>query len=112
MDKSSSRSYASQLRLLADWLDAREEFPVNGNASIFLHYYEKDSFLSAVRATKPGAKEITASSAYAEIKFFPANPPNGLMVQLSAPRDSVCTKIQEAVWDCEPLLSPTEVAGL
>lgn len=101
----SSREYANKLRELADWLDKRPEFPMNDGERPFVHlnYYDREGFTAAVRATKPGKKELTNGS-YPEVKFRPSLP-NDTYLEIAIARDKVCRKVQEVKWECEPILS-------
>ena len=37
---------------------------------------------------------------------------HGAKITMAIPRDKVCRKVQEAKWECEPLLTPEEEAAL
>lgn len=101
-----SRDYATKLRVLADWLDQRTEFQMGDSERLFvaLNYYDRESFTAAVKATKPGTKEVTNGS-YPEVKFRPSLPDSDTYFVISIARDKVCRKVQEAKWECEPILS-------
>lgn len=101
-----SRDYATKLRELADWLDQRQEFPMGDGERPFvaLNYFDRESFTAAVRATKPGTKEIT-NGGYPQVKFRPSLPDSDTYFVISIARDKVCRKVQDVKWECEPILS-------
>jgi hypothetical protein len=106
-----SREYAQKLRELADYLDARNEFETGTKPYMFVHASTKREFLDAVLALKPGTKEVTTGS-YPQIKFRPTIKPEGVEIILDAPRDVACVKVQDEVWECEPLLRPEDEAAV
>ena len=111
-----SRDYAKKLRELADFLDNRPEFPLPDYSDLHyrsrgietLRYYsEKAPFLAAVKAVGTVTKCADGSD-------FMLVAANGLL-QLCASRESVCRLVkpaQEAVYECEPLLSQAEEAAI
>lgn len=103
-----SHEYAKRQKEIAEFLLSRPEFDVNGAGPLeFFSYYDKEKFLAAVRAVGSGAKNLDASST--EVRFIPTGFPE---VHISVPRNLVCRKVQEAVYECEPFLSADEVASL
>lgn len=99
-----TREYATGLRNLADFLDSRPEFNLPSKPKAFGYYFDKDEFVSAVKALGAGLKEVDGTD-------FVFNANNGV-VKVSIRRDKICRKVQEAVWDCEPLFTPEEVEAL
>jgi len=106
-----SREYANKLRELADWLDGRPEFKTDSEPIFYMRYFDKKEFLAAVVALKPGTKKYTEGS-YPEVEFIPDSAPKNAYVKIAAPRHVACRKVQEAKWECEPLLSPSEDAEI
>ena len=111
-----TRDYAKALRELADFLDSRPEFTLPYYSYLhyrergienFRYYSEKKPFLAAVKAI--GA--VKKSADQSEFTLVAA----GGLLQLSASRTSVCRLVkpaQEAVYECEPLLSQAEEAEI
>jgi hypothetical protein len=107
-----SREMAARLREIADWLDLRDRFKVEygGYLSAYdgklsLSFSEKDSFVEAVKALGDSEKQYTTgkfSKLVVSAKWAP--------VELSIPRDKVCTK--KVIYDCEPIFSAEEVEAL
>jgi hypothetical protein len=100
-----SHEYAQRLQQLGDFLLSRPEFDAGGSPHIFLSFYNKDKFLPAVKALGAGTKEFTTGS-WPEVVFKPTGADE---IKVSVPRDKVCHKVQDAVWECEPLLSAGEI---
>lgn len=104
----SSHVYAEQLKTLAEFLLSKPEFEVNSNKAYFFDtYYNRDSFIKAVKALGSGTKNFTDT--YLE---YLVKSPNGTHIRIEAPRDRVCTLVTPAVYDCIPLLSEEEVEAL
>lgn len=103
-----SHEYAQRLKEIADFLLSRPAF-ATANAPMALQmYYDKDKFMAAALSLGSGKKKFTDGQ-WAEVKFCPDGYPE---IMLSIPRDKVCRKIQDVVWDCEPFLSAAEEASL
>ena len=98
-----SHTYAAKLKDLAEFLLSKPEFKVGTRPYFFSYQYTKEDFILAVRSLGAGTKEFTDT----QIKFKPTDMPVGGYVE--APRDKVCTLVKAAVWDCEPLLSASEL---
>ena len=98
-----SHAYAAKLKELAEFLLSKPEFETGSQPYFFSNHYNKEGFVSAVKALGAGTKEFTGT----EIRFRPTESPVSGWV--SAPRDKVCTLVKAAVWDCEPLLSASEL---
>ena len=100
-----SHELAQELHKQADYLLGRPEFPIAGSATKFLCYWDKVSFLAAVRALEPCTKEYKGDDLDITITNCPS-------IKLSIPRNNVCKLVTPAVYDCEPLLSPEEEQSL
>lgn len=115
MEKS-SRTLAANLRKLADWLDAKPEFPVTSDTASngYQNFHtDKESFLKAVRSLGAG-KKVNGLIGKSELRFE-AQAPDGTAFAVEVFRSAVCKLVkpaQEAVYSCEPLLSPEEDAVL
>lgn len=110
-----SHEYAKALRQVADWFDARPEFETGEEAPWMLfRIHDKQKFLTAVRATKPGKKVIEDTRIAPDIIFTPdpSALPKGTRLSIRATRDLVCRKIQGEKWACEALLSTEEESEL
>lgn len=104
-----SHEYAVNLRRLADFLDSRPDFETaTEKVYMFVSFYEKEPLVAAVKALGSGTKEFSGDFLY----FHPAINDGKLMVRAEAPRNKVCRLVREAEYDCEPLLSPTEISTL
>jgi hypothetical protein len=112
MEKS-SRVFAANLRKLAEWLDSKPEFPVTNEkaSNWYMNFHEdKESFLQAVRAIGAGRKE-DGQLGKSELRFV-ATTPTGTEFAVEVYRSSLCRLVrpaQEAVYECEPLLSQAEM---
>ena len=94
-----SHDLAKKLRETADTLESRPDVDL-GNSRFQVSFYgEKEKFLNAVRALKPGAKKMDESYVNFE--------PKGTILNLYINRDSICRRITPQ-YECEPLLSPSE----
>lgn len=101
-----SHDYARRMQQIAEFLLSRPEFDTTTSVHMFFPIYDKDKFLGAVHAMGSGSKEFTTGS-YPEVVYSPAAAPE---IRVSIARDKVCRKVQDAVWECEPLLSAEEIA--
>jgi hypothetical protein len=111
-----SHEYANKLKALAEWLLSKPEVDAHTDhvRESFWYWSAKEPFLAAVRALKPGRKEYgegTNADALA-LKFYPAGVPEGVDFYLRINRSAMCRLIQEAKYECEPLLSPEEEAQI
>ena len=104
-----SYEYAAKLANLAEFLNDRPEFELPGYTTEFhehlTYFNDKERFLKAVHALGSGTKAIVDDN----VNFRPSVD-EGIVFQLSINRDRVCRKVQDAVWECEPLLSTEEEA--
>ena len=101
-----SHEYAGELLKIVNYLtDGRPEFEVDFPPTVRFHFWsEKEKFVAAVKALGSGTKEVSGSDFYFRVK--------GASIAVQANRDSVCKKIQEAKWECEPLFTPEEVQAM
>lgn len=106
-----SRELADRFRQLADALDRRETYNIDGGATVstdgklYLHFYDKAQFVIAVKGLGSAEKRYT-SEPYSELQVSSKWAPIVLYIS----RDKVCTK--KVTYDCEPLFSPEEVSAL
>ena len=97
-----SHDYARRLQEQATFLLSRPEFETDSTPHGFFWFCsDKEKFLAAVKAVGAGKKKFTDD----EVRFSPVDYPD---ITIYANRNSVCKKVQEAVWECEPLLSAAE----
>lgn len=104
---STSHEWAKKLRETADVLESRPECEMAGEARVLVSFYgnsNKEAFIAAVRALKPGIKKIDQEY----VNFYPS----GTILNLYINRDAVCRKVQDVKYECEPLLSPQEDADM
>ena len=104
-----SHEYAEKLKAAAEFLLARENVQIEKDREqpyIPLFYWNKESFIAAVRAVGPGVKKWTDD----ELRFTP-NGPCGIFT-LIVQRHTVCRLVRPAEYDCEPILSEEEAATL
>lgn len=104
-----SHDYAKFLREQADFLESRPAFNLpseDRTTMTFLHYYEKEPFIAAVKAVGAGKKEFTEN----EVTFRVER--TWGLVELHAPRRTVCRLVRAAEYDCDPFLTPAEEAVL
>ena len=103
-----SHAYAKAIIQAAEFILSQPEFDTeSGTPGLCLGWYwSKESFLAVVRALGAGKKEYSDSDLRYTVDTHGAN------IWLTIPRDKVCRKVQEAKWECEPLLSPEEEATL
>jgi hypothetical protein len=101
-----SHEYARELQKTVEHLLGRPEVQFEDYASPhqYISFWDKDKFVAAARAMGAGKKEFRDS----DLHFVP----DGRCLVLSIGRDKVCRKIQDAKWECEPILSDTEVEQL
>lgn len=105
-----SHEYADRMIALAEFLKNRPEFkiPIRDPYAHFDYFSDKQNFLDAVRAVGAGRKAFKKYGKDIEdIQFHPATP-KGTEIVISASRSTVCRKVQEEKWECDPLLSPEE----
>lgn len=98
-----SHEYAHKLQELAQFLLDRPEFNVGDYSAPYLYIHadnKKEMFLDAVRALKPGTKKYAVDN----IEFTPTRGPKDVTIRVEAYRSTVCRKIRDAEYECEPLL--------
>ena len=103
-----SHEYAKQVIQAAEFILSRPEFEAETTSTtLYLGcFWDKALFLAAVRALGTGKKEYSGT----ELRY--AVEDHGAKMTMTIPRDKVCRKVQEAKWECEPLLTPEEEAAL
>lgn len=105
---------ATELRKLADVLDAHGETNVGKPDLRFWAGSDKEQFLAAVSVLpRPLAKRYTGTGEYDS--FYVEHKTPALIVAAQAYRTTVCrlvTPAQPAVFECEPLLAAEEEEGL
>jgi hypothetical protein len=100
-----SHEYAQKLKETAEYLLSKPEFKVSYTTIYFGHYWDKDEFLTAVRALGAGTKKYSD----ADLTFSPASPSP---IYLSINRSTVCKLVRQAEYECELLLSQEEEAEI
>ncbi len=108
-----TQEVAQMLRNFAAFLEDRPDFRVEGDLSLmpgknpyfFCKYYDKNTFVEAVKALGDCTKTYTDGD-YSDLRVTAKNFP----IQLSISRDRVCKK--EVKYICEPLFSTEEVESL
>jgi hypothetical protein len=104
-----SHEYAKKLQEIAQFLLDKPEFETHSDPKIHLFFWSnKEEFLTAVRCVGAGRKEWGKS----DLDFIPAGLPADAKLILNISRSSVCRKIQDEKWECEPLLSSDEEAQM
>lgn len=100
-----SHEYANGLAEIAEFLLSKPAFDTrHSTPKPYLYFWtEKEKFLEAVRALGAGTKEYKTDEL-----FFHA----GDFVTLVVQRSAVCRKVQEEKWECEPLLSDSELQSI
>jgi hypothetical protein len=100
-----SHEYAEKMKEVANTLLGRPAFDT-GREQIteVFWFWDKDEFLAAAKAIGAGRKEVSGT----EFHFYMTSPENS-KVGITIARDKVCTKIQEEVWECQPMLTQKEV---
>lgn len=103
-----SHEYAEKLREVAATLESRPAFDT-GRESVIetFWFWGKEEFLEAAKAIGSGRKEVSGS----DFHFWMTSPEN-TKVGITISRDKVCVKIQEEVWECQPLLTQAEVDAI
>ena len=101
-----SHEYAKELQKTVDHLLSRQEVEFESYAQpfLFVSFYDKEKFVSAVRAMGSGEKKFET----VDLRFEP----NDTCLIMSIGKDKVCRKVQEAKWECDPLFSDEEIAQL
>jgi hypothetical protein len=99
-----SHEYAQIVKATAEHMLSRPEVEVDSVPRLYISFWSKEKFVSVVKAMGAGKKEFKSD----DLTFIP----DGTCLQISAPRNLVCRKIQEAKYVCEPLLTERELADL
>jgi hypothetical protein len=102
-----SHEYAGKLREAAAFLESRPVFALYSDrvGDVYLPYYDKEVFVAAARAL--GTLDKTIDECHYTV--VPVACP---MLHVFAPRSTVCRKVQDVKYECEPLLSDDEAAAL
>lgn len=105
---STSHDWARDLQRTAEFLLSKPEVDLSGDIPRSRARYwggeDKVNFLKFVRAAVPGRKVIGEYS----VEFRPT----GANLEIAISRETVCRKVQDVKYECEPLLSPEEDAEL
>jgi hypothetical protein len=100
---------AEELRKFADCLDVEPEVAISC-VHMYQYYFTKDVFLTMAKLLpRPLVKNYTGES------FTLSYKSEALDIDISVPRDKVCTLVkdaQPAVYNCEPLLLADEMEKL
>ena len=103
-----SHEYAGYLKELAEFLLSKPNFKTDlEKAYLFIHVYKREELVAAVKALGAGTKEFKNDDFH-----FKATTSEHLFVRVDAPRNIVCRMVKPAEYDCEPILTPDEVAAL
>jgi hypothetical protein len=100
-----SHEYAEELKKTVEHLLARPDVEFESGPFLYVSFWEKEKFIAATRAMGSGKKEFSSTD---DLHFMPV----GTCLTMSIGRDTVCRKIQDVKWECEPLLSEEEVAAV
>ena len=104
-----SHAYAKALQEAAEYLLSKPDF-MTGTSGPYIYlgtYYSKEKFLQAVHSLGNMEKEYTDT--LLKVKHVL---PQGAQVYTEIARDKVCRLVQEAKWECEPLMTPEEEASI
>ena len=104
-----SHEYAEKLKAAAEFLLSRQDAeitPSDRSPFIPVSFYDKESFIAAVRAFGSGTKEWKSD----ELVFTPNGPCE--IFHLYIQRSTVCRLVRPAEYDCDAILSEQEVAEL
>jgi hypothetical protein len=103
-----SHELAHALIATAEFLLSQPEFATPSKThSLYLGSYwdDKDALVAMVKAVGTVTKEYNGSDLQVNV-----DTPVKIWTRIN--RDKVCRKVQEAKWECEPLLKPEEVEAL
>lgn len=108
-ENKNSHEYARALQQAAEFLLSKPEFTTETSGPyIYLGiFYDKEPFLKATRSLGALTKEYTTTQLKVKREL-----PLGARVYFEIGRDKVCRLVQEAKWECEPILSPEEDASV
>lgn len=97
-----SHEYAAALQRTAELLLLKPEFDCDSEPGIYLFFHaDKERFIAAVRALGSGTKSFSGDDLIFQ--------PTGTCLRFYVNRNSVCRKVQEVKWECEPLLTGEEM---
>lgn len=100
----SSHEYARAMLATAEYILARPDVDFDVEHRIYLHFWNKEQFINAAKAMGTCKKEFASDELVLKIEGAP--------IEIRAPRNLVCRKIQEAKFVCEPLMSDRELEAL
>ena len=98
---------------LADYLQHHPEFAMDYPTMHIYFWYEKEQFLSAVKAAGTGKKIMPTENYQKDYFYFVPAQPTDIDFKFVTQRNTVCRMVRpaiEAEYDCEPLLSQAEAA--
>jgi hypothetical protein len=108
-DNKMSHEYAKALQETAEYLLSKPDF-MTGTSGPYIYlgtFYAKDEFLKAAKSLGNMKKE------YTDIQLkMKQSLPQGAQLYFDIARDKVCRLVQEAKWECEPLMTPEEEASI
>src|SRR5207245_5997254 len=96
-----SHEYAEELRKTAEHILSRPEVEFDSKPHLFISFWSKDKFVSVVKGMGSVKKDFSGTDLHCKVE--------GTCLTISAPRNLVCRKIQEAKFVCEPLLTDSEL---
>jgi hypothetical protein len=99
-----SHEYAERLRKISDFLLTRPSVEFGHGDKEVLYFYGKEEFVAAVKAMGSGKKYF--SNDY--FNFLCEAVP----LELYANRSTVCRKVRDAEYECDPLFTNEEVEAL
>ena len=103
-----SHELAKAMQDTAEYLLSRPSFETPSvSHSLYLGNYwdDKERFITSVKALGTGRKEYSGS----DLIYRSATP---VEIWACISRDKACRKVQEKKWECGPLLTSDEEAGL
>jgi hypothetical protein len=109
----SSKEMAQRLRTIAEFLEDKDEFPMDfyggylspTDGKFSISFEDKKKFTQAVKSIGSAAKHYTEGD-HSKLVISADYAP----IELNISRDKVCKKVVR--YDCEPLFSPEEVEAL
>ena len=99
-----SHEYAIAMQKTAEYILSKPDVDFDSEHKIYLHFWNKDKFVAVVKAMGAGKKEFSSDDLIYKV--------DGAAIQIRAPRNLVCRKIQEAKYVCEPLFTEKELEEL
>ena len=99
-----SHEYAAELQKSIDHILSKPDVDFDSEPHIFLHFYNKEKFVAVAKGMGSIHKEFSSDELVCKV--------DGTCIEIRAPRNLVCRKIQEAKFVCEPLLTDRELQAL